>query len=154
MEAVEGKTEYDFGSTIIEEYDSSMPDYVLESAFVSGISYNYSGTLPGEASIRLYVGTQYEEGQVLYYSLMSESGTYAEVQAVKVDAEGYITVVQDHCSDYVITTVDPDADSEVDSEDTSEDVAPETGDTTNAVAFMLVMVAMAGMGVITYRKRV
>lgn len=147
MTAVEGKTEYDFGTTITMEYDTSMPNYVTESIFVSQIDYNYSGTLPGEAEIRFYVGTMYEEGQVFYYSLMHESGYYAETQAVIVDADGYVTVVQDHCSSYVVTTEEPSA-----TEDSSEDAAPETGDTTNAFLYTVIMLVMMGMGVVTYKK--
>lgn len=147
MTAVEGMTEYDFGTTITMEYDTSMPSYVTESIFVCQIDYNYSGTLPGEAEIRFYVGTMYEEGQVFYYSLMHESGYYAETQAVIVDADGYVTVVQDHCSSYVVTTEEPSA-----TEDSSEDAAPETGDTTNAFLYTVIMLVMMGMGVVTYKK--
>ncbi len=147
MTAVEGKTEYDFGTTITREYNTSMPSYVTESVFVCQIDYNYSGMLPGEAEIRFYVGTMYEEGQVFYYSLMHENGYYAETQAAIVDADGYVTVVQDHCSSYVVTTEDPSA-----TEDSSEDAVPETGDTTNAFLYTLIMLVMMGMGVVTYKK--
>lgn len=106
MSEVEGKEAYDFSTSIQNTYESTMPSYVTASNFVSQINFNYSGTLPADAYIRFFVGTQYA-GQTLYYSLMNEAGTFAEVQAVTVDAEGYMTVKQSHCSSYVVTTENP-----------------------------------------------
>lgn len=42
-----------------------MPAAVTEDIFVSKIVYNYSGTLPAKASIKLNVGKAYA-GQTLY----------------------------------------------------------------------------------------
>ena len=38
---------------------------------------------------------------------MNADNTFAEVQAVVVDADGYMTVKQDHCSSYVVTKTEP-----------------------------------------------
>ena len=87
MANVAGKTEYDFSTSINSIYADTMPAYVTKDNFISQINYNYSGKLPATANIRFYAGTQYA-GQTLYYSLMNADNTFAEVQAVVVDADG------------------------------------------------------------------
>lgn len=106
MASVDGKTEYDFSTSIVNAYADTMPSYITKDNFVSQINYNYSGKLPATANIRFYAGTEYA-GQTLYYSLMNADNTFAEVQAVVVDADGYMTVKQDHCSSYVVTKTEP-----------------------------------------------
>lgn len=106
MASVDGKTEYDFSTSINSAYAATMPSYITKDNFVSQINFNYSGKLPATANIRFYAGTEYA-GQTLYYSLMNADNTFAEVQAVIVDADGYMTVKQDHCSSYVVTKTEP-----------------------------------------------
>lgn len=106
MTSVDGKTEYDFSTSIVSAYANTMPSYITKDNFVSQINFNYSGKLPATANIRFYAGTEYA-GQTLYYSLMNADNTFAEVQAVVVDADGYMTVKQDHCSNYVVTKTEP-----------------------------------------------
>lgn len=106
MASVDGKTEYDFSTSIVKAYADTMPSYITKDNFVSQINYNYSGKLPATANIRFYVGTEYA-GQTLYYSLMNADNTFAEVQTAVVDADGYMTVKQDHCSSYVVTKTEP-----------------------------------------------
>lgn len=106
MSSVDGKTEYDFSTSINSAYADTMPSYITKDNFVSQINFNYSGKLPATANIRFYEGTEYA-GQTLYYSLMNADNTFAEVQAVIVDADGYMTVKQDHCSSYVVTKTEP-----------------------------------------------
>lgn len=106
MSSVDGKTEYDFSTSINSAYAATMPSYITKDNFVSQINYNYLGKLPATANIRFYAGTEYA-GQTLYYSLMNADNTFAEVQAVVVDADGYMTVKQDHCSSYVVTKTEP-----------------------------------------------
>lgn len=106
MSSVDGKTEYDFSTSINSAYADTMPSYITKDNFVSQINFNYSGKLPATANIRFYAGTEYA-GQTLYYSLMNADNTFAEVQAVIVDADGYMTVKQDHCSSYVVTKTEP-----------------------------------------------
>lgn len=106
MDAVDGKDSYDFSTTLNTTYSTDLPYYATQDNFVSQIDYNYSGKLPGQASIRFYVGNEYA-GQTLYYSLLNENKTYAEVQKITVDSEGYMTVKQDHCSSYIVTKDNP-----------------------------------------------
>lgn len=123
MASVDGKTEYDFSTSIVNAYADTMPSYITKDNFVSQINYNYSGKLPATANIRFYVGTEYA-GQTLYYSLMNADNTFAEVQAVVVDADGYMTVKQDHCSSYVVTKTEPKLPS-------NDDTKTDNGNTSN-----------------------
>lgn len=148
MANVAGKTEYDFSTSINSIYADTMPAYVTKDNFIAQINYNYSGKLPATANIRFYVGTQYA-GQTLYYSLMNSDNTFAEVQAVVVDANGYMTVKQDHCSSYVVTNAEPKFAGSDDIDNgsaSSTDTTPKTGDMT-PVAIYVIIAAMA-MGVL------
>ena len=123
MASVDGKTEYDFSTLIVNAYANTMPSYITKDNFVSQINFNYSGKLPATANIRFYAGTEYA-GQTLYYSLMNADNTFAEVQAVVVDADGYMTVKQDHCSSYVVTKTEPKLPS-------NDDTKTDDGNTSN-----------------------
>lgn len=104
MHVVEGKDVYDFGCTLIRNYEKlppAMQSVIRNNSFVTRILYNYSGKLPGTVSIRIYVGQQYA-GQTLYYYRENKDNTFTFMQEALVDADGYITVQQDHCSDYVL----------------------------------------------------
>ena len=105
MKAVGGKDTYDFGVSMSDDYSKhSDMGVVTKDNFVSLIDFNYSGNLPAEATVKIPIGAD-RAGQTLYYSQKVEAG-YTLVQSVKVDNEGYITVKQDHCSTYVVTTTD------------------------------------------------
>lgn len=122
MEAVDG-AKYDFGATITTDLSKlENPDKALtKENFVLHIDYNYSGKLPATASIKLYVGKEYV-GKTLYYSQILENGIKL-VQSVVVDSDGYITVTQDHCSEYVFTTEDI---TKADDSDNSSDESSST----------------------------
>ncbi|WP_448754953.1 hypothetical protein [Agathobacter sp.] len=178
MASVDGKTEYDFSTSIVNAYADTMPSYITKDNFVSQINYNYSGKLPATANIRFYAGKEYA-GQTLYYSLMNADNTFAEVQAVVVDADGYMTVKQDHCSSYVVTKTEPklpsnndtktdDGNASASDNNTSSGnttvstdknasstnasvTSPKTGDMT-PIAIYVVM-AVAAVGVIVFVKR-
>ena len=178
MANVAGKTEYDFSTSINSTYAATMPSYITKDNFVSQINFNYSGKLPATANIRFYAGTEYA-GQTLYYSLMNADNTFAEVQAVVVDADGYMTVKQDHCSSYVVTKTEPklpsNNDTKTDDGNTSTSdnntssgnttvstdknasstnasvTSPKTGDMT-PIAIYVVM-SVAAVGVIVFVKR-
>lgn len=125
MASVDGKTEYDFSTSIDRIYADTMPSYITKDNFVSQINFNYSGKLPATANIRFYAGTEYA-GQTLYYSLMNADNTFAEVQTAVVDADGYMTVKQDHCSSYVVTKTEPKLSGNDDANTTA--TTPQTGD--------------------------
>ena len=128
MEAVEG-AEYDFGVIITTDLSKlEDPDKALtEDNFVLHVDYNYSGKLPATASIKLYAGKEYA-GKTLYYSQVLEGGIKL-IQSAVVDSDGYITVTQDHCSEYVLTTEELKNDGEAPNNTTE---APSTPDDTTA----------------------
>ena len=106
MKEVDGVTSYDFTATTTNDYKASkLPTSVKEGEFVLKISYNYSGKLPADASVKIFVGKEYN-GKTLYYSLLKEDGTLTETQKAVVE-DGYMTVTQSHCSDWIITTTNP-----------------------------------------------
>lgn len=133
MSAVDGKDSYDFSTTIRDTYTDSMPSYIPKSSFVSQIHFNYSGKLPGTANIRFFVGKDYA-GQTLYYSLMNEDNTFAEVKSYKVDEEGYLTVKQDHCSTWVVTTTEPKAEPESGETPSETEKQPQSSETPSETA--------------------
>lgn len=105
MANVDGMENYDFGTSVVSDFANAgnMGSTVTKDNFVTRINYNYSGKLPATATIKIYVGTAYAEGTTLYYSKIVEDG-FKLIQSVKVDKDGYITITQDSCSDYVVTT--------------------------------------------------
>ena len=133
MASVDGKTEYDFSTSIVNAYANTMPSYITKDNFVSQINFNYSGKLPATANIRFYAGTEYA-GQTLYYSLMNADNTFAEVQAVVVDADGYMTVKQDHCSSYVVTKTEPKLPSNDDTKNDDGNTSNNNGSSNNGNA--------------------
>ena len=161
MKPVEGKDSYDFSTIINSAYNTDLPSYVTSNNFVSQINYNYSGKLPAEASIRFYAGTQYS-GKTLYYYLLNEDKTFAEVQSIVVDDLGYVTVRQDHCSSYLLTSEEPkiqdntnntetsgtteDKTSPVTGDNTSNKETPATGD--NSMMLLYLLAGMSAMGMI------
>lgn len=143
MKAVDGKDTYDFGVSMSDDYSKhSNMGVVTKDNFVSLIDFNYSGNLPAEATVKIPVGVD-RAGQTLYYSQKVEAG-YTLVQSVKVDNEGYITVKQDHCSTYVVTTSDV-------SKDNSSDVpagpseTPNAGDSNNVIMYVVLCLVAAAL---------
>ena len=173
MKAVAGKDTYDFGVSVSNDYSKqSDMGAVTKDNFVSLIDFEYSGNLPAEATIKIPVGTD-RAGQTLYYLLKTDTG-YTLIQSAKVDDEGYITVKQDHCSTYVITTVDVSEKATVDKNDetttdknnetvleteTKKDTDTKKSDKdNNAVIYIviavIVVVVIAGVVVfVIYKKR-
>ena len=152
MKSVDGKEVYDFGVTISDDYSKhSDMGAITKDNFVSLIDYNYSGDLPAEAIIKIPVGTD-RIGQTLYY--LQKVGTdYTLIQSAKVDDEGYITVKQDHCSTYIVSTADVSEDNSLDKQNETE----KTPDSNNVVIYVIItviIVAIAGAVVfVVYKKK-
>lgn len=109
MQSVDGIDSYNFGTTLYYEYDN-LPKDLKENAnkdtWICSITYHYSGKLPAKADIRFYIGTNWAN-QTIYYSYYKENGTLDFIQAARVDKNGFITVSQDHCSSYILTSKKP-----------------------------------------------
>lgn len=146
MSEVKGVKEYDFGATIIKEFadEAEHANGVSKENFVVRINFNYSGKLPGQAAIKIFVGTG-NAGRTLYYSLINDDKSVTYIQSVVADKDGYITVKQDHCSDYVVTSERIDI--------VNETEPPKTGDAGDmAVMIMLICAVVSGM-VLMYAGR-
>ena len=67
MSEVTGVEKYDFGVTVSSEFktEAEYSAGLKEENFVTHISFNYSGELPGKASIKIYVCADYK-GKELY----------------------------------------------------------------------------------------
>lgn len=149
---------YDFSTAITSDIKEAgnMPEAVTTDIFVSKIVYNYSGTLPAKASIKLNVGKTYA-GQTLYYSQLLDNGTIISMMSAVVDNDGYMTVEQDHCSTYLITkqqlagnstgsTISPSteaADNKTETAQTDNKVeTPQTADNSNIVLWLTLLVVL------------
>ncbi len=130
MKAVDGKNSYDFGAKVSSDYSGLKNPPIAKDEFVQAISYSYSGNLPAEASISIPVGTKWA-GKKLYYYEVTADGTYKYVDSDTVGKDGFLTVQQSHCSDYVITTK---AIAE----------SPKTGDSNAAVFWCMLLLFAAG----------
>lgn len=154
MKAVDGKTEYDFGTNIITDYSKAteLSTEVTKDNFVLQIDYNYSGQLPAKASITFNVGSELA-GKTLYYYLYNTDKTYKIVQSVVVADDGSVTVKQDHCSTYVLTSAELVSETETPGNSTPANETPAAGDSTNYGMFIILAVISLGTVVLVSRKR-
>ena len=136
---------YDFSTAITSDIKEAgdMPEDVTEDIFVSKIVYNYSGTLPARASIRLNVGKSYA-GQTLYYSQLLDDGTIISMMSAIVDNDGYMTVEQDHCSTYLITRQQLTGNSTENVTEAADNKVetPQTGDNSNIVIWLTLCIIL------------
>ena len=136
---------YDFSTVITSDIKEAgdMPEDVTEDIFVSKIVYNYSGTLPARASIRLNVGKAYA-GQRLYYSQLLDDGTIISMMSAIVDNDGYMTVEQDHCSTYLITRQQLTGNSTENVTEAADNKVetPQTGDNSNIVIWLTLCIIL------------
>ena len=143
---------YDFSTAITSDIKEAgnMPAAVTDDIFVSKIVYNYSGTLPAKASIKLNVGKTYA-GQTLYYSQLLDDGTIISMMSAIVDNDGYMTVEQDHCSTYLITRQQLTGNSTENVTEASDNKVetPQTGDNSN-VALWLTLCIILSCGITLY----
>jgi len=96
---------YDFGTTINSSIAEQTAKEIAGDAYVATIHFNYSGDLPGEATIRFWLGAA-QAGKTLYYYLLNDDNTLTFMQTTTVDSSGWATVTQSHCSDYVFLNQD------------------------------------------------
>ncbi|MEG0994824.1 MAG: hypothetical protein RSE91_02510, partial [Bacilli bacterium] len=69
------------------------------------LSFTHHGALPSEATINLYVGNKYKNGEKLYLYYYNEENKKIEYIDKNIDVEnGYITFKINHCSEYFLTT--------------------------------------------------
>lgn len=107
----------------------------MGSKFVLMLAFNHDGPLPGVAQITIFVGKQYA-GELMEYLYYDPEICKLECeQTAVVDANGYITVTQDHCSSYGVSRIKPDR-------------VPQTGDTSPLLLlWVLVGISATGLAV-------
>lgn len=151
MSEVDDMEDYDFGTSIETEYEAKVEygEKVNESNFVSRINFNYEGKLPGMASIRIHVGME-KKGLTLHYSKLCDDGTIQFIYSAVVDKDGYITVQQDSCSDYILTTerVDDEAEKEMESEGENNAIKIPATDDKNFGEVVVIIVVFVVIAVI------
>lgn len=158
MKAVDGKDSYDFSTTISREFGNvtGLPSQVTRDNFVQRIDYNYSGELPAEASIRLYVGKDYA-GKILYYSHLLNDTSISLVQSAVVDADGYISVAQSHCSSYIVTNTELKTENNTvpqtaNNTDSKKNItSPKTGD--DSMIWLYAALAVSSLGILFVARR-
>ena len=141
MNQVDGVDKYDFTTEVVKEVENAgtLPAGVTSDNFIQKIDFSYSGQLPAKAEIKIPVGTQYA-GRTLYYSRLYDDGTIENIMSATVDENGVITVEQDHCSGYLLTTTKL-TQTHVSGSGTQA-AAPNTGDSA-PLAFMLLAVVIS-----------
>ena len=141
MNQVDGVDKYDFTTEVVKEVENAgtLPAGVTSDNFIQKIDFSYSGQLPAKAEIEIPVGTQYA-GRTLYYSRLYDDGTIENIMSAAVDENGVITVEQDHCSVYLLTTTKL-TQTHVSGSGTQA-AAPNTGDSA-PLAFMLLAVVIS-----------
>jgi glycosidase len=126
MKQVQGQTDFDLGVTFNSGTNYSKIKGLAGSGFVLTVSYNYSGSLPAEATIRIKVGTQYAGKTLYYYYYNSATGKLEYLLAATVGQDGYISVKQTHCSEYVLSTIN------LSKDDSSKDTGSKDAGTQNS----------------------
>lgn len=141
MNQVDGVDKYDFTTEVVKEVENAgtLPAGVTSDNFIQKIDFSYSGQLPAKAEIKIPVGTQYA-GRTLYYSRLYDDGTIENIMSAAVDENGVITVEQDHCSVYILTTTKL-TQTHVSGSGTQA-AAPNTGDSA-PLAFILLAVVIS-----------
>lgn len=141
MNQVDGVDKYDFTTEVVKEVENAgtLPAGVTSDNFIQKIDFSYSGQLPAKAEIKIPVGTQYA-GRTLYYSRLYDDGTIENIMSAAVDENGVITVEQDHCSVYLLTTTKL-TETHVSGSGTQA-AAPNTGDSA-PLAFILLAVVIS-----------
>ena len=157
MSAVANVTNYDFSVVLTQKYGElgALSSAVSQNIFVGEIRYNYSGQLPAEAQIRIPVGGAYA-GQTLYYSQLLDDGTIRNIMSAVVDAEGYLTIKQNHCSTYLITKEKlPETAGKDAAAGTNQATAkaPKTGDSSMILFFTILLMGSMGAGIISIKKK-
>ncbi|MDO4573473.1 MAG: hypothetical protein Q4C13_08890, partial [Clostridia bacterium] len=109
MQAIPGQLWYDFGVTINGCIHEQAAGAAAGEGYVATIHYNYEGELPASANIRLWLGSMHAGKTLYYYRFDPVEKTLEYMQSAVVDSTGWVTVVQESCSDYVFTQTAPGA---------------------------------------------
>ncbi len=138
-----GLEKYSFAASVTTNYDGIKDTVVSKDSIALRIDFAHSGKLPGTAKVTIPVDKAYA-GKTLYYYLINEDGTLTYTGSCGVvNAKGEVTVSQNHCSSYVLSTQAP-----------AQDAAnPKTGDDMNLGLWAaILMLGLAGVTVVMRKK--
>ncbi|MFL0248746.1 bacterial Ig-like domain-containing protein [Candidatus Clostridium stratigraminis] len=78
-------------------------DIVGKDVAIASFSFTYEGKLPGKADVKIFIGKEWANRTVNVLRYFADKNTY-EVVGTKLatDADGYIVLTTDHCSDYIV----------------------------------------------------
>ena len=155
---------YDFGTTINNSIAEQTAKELAGDAYVATIHFNYSGELPGEATIKFWLGAA-QAGKTIYYYRLEDDNTLTFMQSTIVDSTGWASVTQKSCSDYVFlsseygaaATPTPAANAGVSPTPTplisaDEPIAGMAADGWLVIAIVLIAVALIVGGIWLYTK--
>lgn len=90
-------------SNVLKDKESKLiKDLVGKETSIASFSFSYEGQLPGEFTIKVYIGKDFAGKEVNVCRYYEDKNTYEVVNACKVDSDGYISYSADHCSDYFV----------------------------------------------------
>ncbi len=101
MQAIAGQLWYDFGVKINSCIHEQLAGSLAGANYVATIHFSGDGALPAQANIKLWLGVKNAGKTLYYYKLDTETRSLTYMQAAVTDTAGWVTVVQDSCSDYV-----------------------------------------------------
>jgi pullulanase len=67
---------------------------------IAPFSFKYDGWLPGKAKVTIFIGADWSNKTVTVCRYFEENNTYEVVDEATANAQGYITIELNHCSDY------------------------------------------------------
>ena len=127
--------DYDFGVRFDAGNSYNAIRKLSGEKFVLMLDFNHSGLLPGETQININVGMQYAGKTLQYYYYNPNTKELELIKSTITDENGYVTVSQSHCSSYVFQlSVD-------DTGVTDQDKSPDTGDNSNTLLRILLILA-------------
>lgn len=109
------------------------------------LSFDHEGALPGEASVKIYVGDKFKNGEeLMLYFCNDDKQSFEFISSGIIVKDGYATIKINHCSNYVLTAneIKVDNDSNL----------PQTGN--GKFSYMpIVALGLIFAGVIIFKKR-
>lgn len=117
--------------------------------------FYHNGKLPAGTSVKAYVGNKFKAGDKVKLSYFNEAtNTLEEAKEYTVDKDGYVTIIINHCSKYVLEAVTK-TPSTPSNENDNKDVVKETGDV--HIGDTLTTFALLGLisacGIVVFRKK-
>lgn len=106
MQTQSGKVWYDMGVLLNSGAHHDAIQQLAGDSHVATVHFNYDGDLPGQASIKIKVGTAYAGRTLYYYKYDPAANKLVFQQTALVDVSGWATVTQSSCSDYAFTSAD------------------------------------------------